>query len=212
MPPAISRPAREPPCCSGAPDRKTGLVSRAPASLHSTYHTRPSPHAPRVPRPRGMENERGMRLTCPGAQSTSNPVTPFPDSPARSDDAPAPAAPPAHRAASDERRAMSPVSSSSDDLSVLLTQPDPDPFLDDLSAGDTGDPASARGPRGDDCPSTERTGPLATADADRPLARDGSRRTRDRWRRPGARTLCGSSVLVGERSGPGYQVHALARP
>jgi hypothetical protein len=60
---------------------------------------------------------------------------------------------------------MRPVSSSSDDLNVLLTQPDPDPFLDDPSAGDTADPASARGPRGDDSPSTERLRPLTTADA-----------------------------------------------
>jgi hypothetical protein len=63
---------------------------------------------------------------------------------------------------------MRPVSSSSDDLSVLLTQPDPDPFLDDQSARDTADPSSARGSRADDRPSTERRVPLAAADAAEP--------------------------------------------
>ncbi len=104
-----------------------------------------------------------------GTSIDSDPSTPFPDSSAGSDEAPAPAAQPAHRAANNERRAMRPVSSSSDDLSVLLTQPDPDPFLVGQSARDTADPASAQGLRADDRPSTERQEPLAAADAADPL-------------------------------------------
>jgi hypothetical protein len=95
----------------------------------------------------------------------STPVTPFPDSPARSHDAPAPVRPPDQRAGSDARRATSPVSSSSDDLSVLLTQPKPDPFLDDTSAVEALVPGSAQSRRGDERPSAERPAPLATADA-----------------------------------------------
>jgi hypothetical protein len=59
---------------------------------------------------------------------------------------------------------MSPVSSSSDDLSVLLTQSDPDPFLEAPSACESADQASAQGPRGNHGPSGERPEFLVTAD------------------------------------------------
>jgi hypothetical protein len=100
-----------------------------------------------------------------GSSVESTPVTPFPDSPSRSDDAPAPNRPSDQRAGSDVRRPVSPVSSSSDDLSVLLTQPKPDPFLDDTIAVEAMVPASAQSRRGDERPSAERPAPLATADA-----------------------------------------------